>query len=360
MKNSMIKSAVFVLVGMILLSTLLVSACSQPSTSTIPAATSSNTTTQTIKLKMGSGMPPSHPLEQLNKKWCEKIQNDTNGRVQITLYSGGTLIDQAGAWDQLLSGVADIANISPENSALPFHLTNSLSTFTYGKINVAEAREIFNKLWNKFPEISAEYTKVKRLFGNGSSSLYLHTKKKPIRTLNDIKGLQLNPSATMPEIVAKLGATGSILPMMEVYNAVDKGIVDGTFFPVDQLKSMNFADVTKYSTDMYLATPPVMFYAMNLNSWNSLPPDIQKVFEDSVSWWETETDKIMMGDEQTAIDWVKAKGHEFFELSSEDQIKLFKAYDEISLEKVKQLDAEGLPANQVFQETRRLVDEYTK
>jgi TRAP-type C4-dicarboxylate transport system substrate-binding protein len=97
---------------------------------------------------------------------------------------------------------------------------------------------------------------------------------------------------------------------------------------------------------------------MNLDTWNSLPPDIQKVFEDSIPWMEAEMDKTIIEGDRAAIDFAKAKGHEFYELSEEDLSKFFGYMEELALEKAAGLDAQGLPGTEIYNETRRLIEEY--
>jgi TRAP-type transport system periplasmic protein len=360
MKNRMLMFTLLISLGLILIISL-TGACSKSTTTTNPTPNASPTAaSQSIKLRMGTPFPAMHPLEQINKKWIEKIQNDTNGRVRITLYSTGTLIDMFGAWDELQQGVADIANIATAVPGTPFKISAIMDMYFYG-IDYKDSRKVWNELWKEFPEISAEYAKVKRLYAFGGPSQYIHTSDKPIRTLADFQGMQIVPPASFPGLLEKLGATGSALPMMEIYNALDKNIVEGTFGPLDALKNNNYGDVTKFSTDMHMVGSPVTFYAMNLNSWNSLPPDIQKVFEDSFPWVENEIDNTLEQIEQKdGIDYAKAKGHELIELSAGDQVKYYKILDEIALNKAKELDSEGLPGTKIFQETRRLIGEYSK
>jgi TRAP-type transport system periplasmic protein len=361
MKNIISKSMMIVLVGVITVTIFLLSACTSPTepAASIVATKPISTSENPISLRMGTIMAASHPLEVFNLKWMEKIQKETNGKVQFFYYPGGTLIDMFGAYDEILACVADIGMCSPSSQGAPFPLGSGIMNFFYG-IDFKGARQVYNELWKEFPELSAEYGEVKRLFAIGGPELYIHTRNKPILTINDFKGLQLQPSMQFPDLANKLGSTGSMLPPGEIYSALDKGIIDGTFLSADTLETSNMADLTKYSTNVHISSPPGTFYAMNLNTWNSLPPEIQKVFDDSSSWMESELDGIQLDMEQKAIDYAKARGHEFSELSVEDMVKFNSIVEEIATAKVVELDAKGLPGTKIFRETRRLIDEYNK
>jgi TRAP-type transport system periplasmic protein len=357
-KNHLLKPTLLILIGLMLVITL-AGACAKPATEPTAASKLTPAVAQTIKMKLGTSWPITHPVVSVTKRWIEKIQNETNGRVQITLYPSGTLLDQFAAYDQLRSGVAEIAEFSSAFPGTPLLISNALPAFIYG-IDMAGARQVFNNLWNQFPELRAEYTKVKPLFNYGSPEEYVITTQKPIRTLADFKGMQLQPIPGFPELLGKLGATGSNIPMSETYNALDKNIINGTIAAAEALATSNFDEVTKYSTNLHLPTPPIIFYAMNLDTWNSLPPDIQKIIEDSSTWWETEADNALQNQQQLAIDSAKAKGHEFIELSPADLTKFYDVMQDIAMAKAADLDSRGLPGTKIFQETRRLIDEYNQ
>jgi TRAP-type C4-dicarboxylate transport system substrate-binding protein len=150
------------------------------------------------------------------------------------------------------------------------------------------------------------------------------------------------------------------MPLTEVYPALDKGILDGVCVTAETLKSMNFAEVTKYSTNLHLAGPPAIATCMNQDSWNSLTPDIQKVFEDSIPWVNAEMDKILLQVDQEAIDWAKTQGHEFIELSPEDLNRLYSIMEEIALGKAVELNTKGLPGTAIFEKARLLIENYSK
>jgi TRAP-type transport system periplasmic protein len=129
---------------------------------------------------------------------------------------------------------------------------------------------------------------------------------------------------------------------------------------VDILKAMNLVEVLSYGVDMHSAPPPEAFTMMNLNSWNKLPPDIQKVFDDNIEWASDEMIKILLKADQDAIDYAKGKGFQFSELPQAELDKLYSCMNEISLAKAKELDGQGLPGTKIYNELLRLKGELTK
>jgi len=71
---------------------------------------------------------------------------------------------------------------------------------------------------------------------------------------------------------------------------MQKGILDGGFVTYSTLKTMRFAEVAKYMT---LCTSTVLTpdQGYDLTTWNKLPPDMQKIFQNNVGWFGLEADK---------------------------------------------------------------------
>jgi TRAP-type C4-dicarboxylate transport system substrate-binding protein len=75
-----------------------------------------------------------------------------------------------------------------------------------------------------------------------------------------------------------LGAAGSLIGLGECYSALDKGVVDGINFLWEGVMAFGFQQVTKYRTEANLMGRGFVI-VMNLDIWNSLPPDVQALFE---------------------------------------------------------------------------------
>jgi TRAP-type transport system periplasmic protein len=354
-----------ILIGLIVAVTLIAGACGNQTVTSTPVNTSvqpTGSTSQTpvavIKLKMGSPNSPLSPTELANQRWIDKIKKETNGQVEIMLYSAGTLVDAFAAWDSLKAGVADITAVSNGLPGTPFKITEAFNWFVYGT-DIGGARYAFETLLKKYPEMTAEYAGVHRLFSQGGTDQYIHSKK-PIRTLADFKGLQMQPPPGATQLFTKLGATGTFMPGADMYTSLDKGIIDGVSMPAETLKSNNLADITKYSTNTHLPGIPGTVTCMNIDSWNKLPPDIQKILDDSIAEMNDDIEKTLIDASQEAIDYAKSKGHEFIELSPEDMNTLNSYIEEIALNQAKALDAKGLPGTAIFKDARALIEEYNQ
>ena len=106
-------------------------------------------------------------------------------------------------------------------------------------------------------------------------------KTKPIKTLEDFKGMKIvATSPAMSETIKQLGGAPVPLTEADVYTALERGMVDGRFNMYESLVIFKVMEVTKYRTNNVNFDVLGGMVVMNKKTWNSLPPDIQKIIDD--------------------------------------------------------------------------------
>jgi TRAP-type transport system periplasmic protein len=333
---------------------------SAPSTSKPPTtAPITSAAVNVIQLKFACPYNPPHPQANADMVWIDRIEKASNGRVDIVFYGGGSLISSTEYYSELAAGVADIGYTNPGYGKSGFTLHRGSLIFPYGVTDPADRQQVFLDLMAKFPEIMKEYsdTHIMGLSGMGEYQLIC---KKPIRTVADLKGLSLRTTADYADVVKAWGAQGVALSMGDTYLAMQKGTVDGALAPIETLVSQHFAEVNKYATMIQISYMAYPGRAMNLNSWNKLPPDIQKIFDDNYKFYSDEHSKQMEIKNQEAIAEGKKLGMEFITPSPTELAKFYEPLVDTCLKKAAELDAKGYPGTTIYKETRSLVDKYTK
>ena len=97
--------------------------------------------------------------------------------------------------------------------------------------------------------------------------------------------------------------------------------------------------------------------AMNWDSFNALPPDIQKIIDDSIPWVRELYIQNMYEIDGSGEEFAKKLGHEFIELSDEDLAAFYKIMAEEARVTAEELDAKGLPGTKIFERVRQLIEE---
>ncbi|GAH76189.1 unnamed protein product, partial [marine sediment metagenome] len=183
---------------------------------------------------------------------------------------------------------------------------------------------------------------------------------KPVYKLEDIKGLQLrSPGGVVTRVVKSWGGTPVSMPMSEAYIALEKGIVDGTLFPYDVMRLAKLGELTKYTTEGNFCTNP-LFLVMNLHTYQSLPPDIKKIIDDTSYEWWVNAGKLNDRLEVVARKWMLDRGNEIIKLSPEE-LKIWKQADTSVINKwASDLEAKGLPGRKFVDMALQCAKEYGK
>ena len=115
---------------------------------------------------------------------------------------------------------------------------------------------------------------------------------KPARSMADLKGLQLRVAGGLDaKTIEALGATPIMMPLPEVYQALEKGVVDGAISGFSTGMAFKFHEAAKYVIDMP-ASIAVHMHMMNKKLWDSLPQNTQQILnqifrENEIHWSET-------------------------------------------------------------------------
>ncbi len=316
-------------------------------------------TTTPIELKLAGIMPPNHAHSVAAQHWIEKIEKETNGRVKIKAYWAGTLISPREGYLEALKGVADIVQFSPAYEKSGLDLIRAQAGFYQSAPSEEAEVKIFWQLWEKYPELRRELQGVKLLGVFMAAPLRLMTVK-PVKSLADLKGMRIKAPQEVISTLKVFGAEGVIIPMAETYESLQKGIIQGAFGATEAYKSMKFAEVIKYETNLLTYVGTIPYYIMSLTSWNKLSPDIQKIFEASKDWFDQETINEGKKKDEEGSDTARRAGVQLIQFSQSDIQKWNDTYNGEMLKKAKELDAKGLPGTRYYEDVRRLIDEMSK
>lgn len=313
---------------------------------------------EVIKLKYASLYTLPHTQANAAQAWIEYIHRQTKGRVQITAYWGGSLISGKEPLAEIAAGVADIgyANIYTKKS---YEIYHSMSLLMFASPSPEVSNRVSREIFRQFPQYQQEFGNVLVLgFGN-SEDMNIFTNK-PVRNLEDLKGMTICMHMTYNPLFAEFGAVGTMLPPSDIYIASQKGILGGIILALESLKTLRLAEVIKYITYLRVAMAAGPCNLMNLNSFNRLPKDIQKIFVDSQGFWADEVLKEFRKQRQAGIEFAKGMGCEFIELPADDLKRLRDTQKAFALKAAKDLDALGKPGSKILEEVLRLIDKYSK
>ena len=315
-----------------------------------------------IELKLGEFYPATHPMStQAYEVWAQNVADATDGRVEVTVFAGGTLCGMTDAYDAVTAGVADIVMVVPSAEPDRFPLTMVMHV-PLGFPNAEVSGKVAWDLYQKFPEFQAEYPGVKVLFFYSTSTYQIHTVKKPIYTKEDVEGLLLRSGGPVDSAIAEaLGAVPQSMMMPDAYLALEKGVVDGHIGPFGPMEGFKLTEVLFYHTENANLHTSIFAVIMNLDKWNSLPSDIQEAIDGLSGAAAAELfGEVFDGTDTTVINYLKEEGHTFTTLSPEEKARWAEFLKDILDDWVAEQEANGLPGQEVLDEALSLSEKYSK
>jgi TRAP-type C4-dicarboxylate transport system substrate-binding protein len=302
--------------------------------------------TKPIELSYSVFQPPVHRNAVLVTEWSREVEKRTNGRVKITLFYGGTLTPPDKCYNGVVNGISDLGTSVFSYTAGKFPLTE-VTDLPLGYKSGEQAAKLFNEYHKKFQP--KEFDEVKMLYLYSISPGFLMTKSKPVRALEDLRGMKIRSTGTGAKIVSYLGATAVAMPITDTYDALSRGVVDGLLSPYEVLDGFRMADVVKYVTEDYGASYSLSFFvAINKAKWNSLPADIQQIMEKTSEEWIERTGKAADEIDKLGREVGQKRGVQTIILSKQENDRWANAVKPLLDEFVKDKKAKGLPADEAL------------
>lgn len=230
----------------------------------------------------------------LYEGFCNLVKQATAGQVEITPLPSGAIVPTKDVFEAVGRGLFEIAwsfpayhigkvPVAGHFNGMPFGWENFEETFVY--LDRMGGRDIIQKAYAEQGLYS--------LPGQPVSGVTVYSKK-PIKTIDDFKGLKIRSTGVVAEVFKKAGATPVFFPGEELYQALQTGVCDAAHWgSVSAGWDMRFQEVTKFIIRPYFGNITNCEIFVNLNTWNKLSADLKAIIEqaaytnavNSISWF---------------------------------------------------------------------------
>ncbi len=301
--------------------------------------------TKPVELTYSIFFPAPHKQTVLAEEWAREIGRKTNGQVKITIFPGGTLTPADKCYDGVVKGISDIGMSVLGYTRGKFPLTEVIDLPLGYKTGIS-ATKLINRYYQRFKPKEFDEVKVMYLHAHGPG--ILHTKK-PVSRLEDLKGLRIRSTGLSAKVVSALGGTPVAMPMGETYDALKRGMVEGSMAPIESLEGWKWGEVVKSTTESFgSAYSTGFFIVMNKEKWNSLPPDIQKTIEKVNAEWIEKNGRLWDDIDKSGKAFTQRAGNQIISLSKEENQRWAKAVAPILDDYKQQMKQKGLPGGEAL------------
>ena len=269
----------------------------------------------TKTLKAVSFVPKNHPLCAMIHVWVDRVNEQFKDVVKIDWVGGPEVIPGFDQAEALRSNSVQVA-FNPTAYYAP--LLPEGNAFTLSKLTMQEERKpggFFDYMVERHKRIGMMY------IGTWLYDPFWLRINKPIKTIDELKGVKMRTSALYDRMMKKLGIVPVTVQFGETFTALERGLVDGfgwsTLGPAD----WGWLNNCKYIIDIPFYTRQNTLILMNLDVWNGLGKEVQDKLMDITVKFEPEMEAYFKGKINAEWERYEKMGIKRIKFSPEDTKK---------------------------------------
>ena len=259
--------------------------------------------------------------------WADKLREESDGRLDITIYAGGTIANANDAFTVTGAGGADLCwiTVTQNAGALPLMTYSSISTL--GFTNAYQPTYMMVETFKQFPEMQEEFAaqNTRCLAVYGMSPAWLLSNGEDFSTVEDYQGkIVMSSNANFVSMLEGMGCsiTGD-LPT-QIADSMSKSIYKSLLIDFQAAMAFHVDELIDRAYTYNYGTT-ISFVAINLDVYNSLPEDLQALLDDNFEYLSYKSAELGNENIQECLD---ARNYELIEVSEDVQAKLDQVAEE--------------------------------
>lgn len=310
-----------------------------------------------ITLKFAHPSPPASmvpPVWRAGFKWLDEA---TNGKLKFKEYAGGTLHGAKDGFKAARSGISDYSYCMVAFEARSFPMAKVFELPFVTPTNRMAGVKVVSELAAKY--FSKEFERQGTYFGMmalvGASDIM---SRKPIRKLEDLKGLKVLAQGFEPAAAEALGFVLVNVPYPEIYTSLQQGIVDAVLWVDPGFIPYKIYELAKYHTTLGLSAQHIDT-CINRKTFDALPPDLKQAFYDFQPRMAYSIVKTIGVDFHAKAKGLYEKnGVEMITLPDEELARWRKALKPVVDQWAEEQEKKGVPAKALLADIERLSAKY--
>jgi TRAP-type transport system periplasmic protein len=236
---------------------------------------------KTILIRMTTPVPPGDELSKMCQEGMAKFNARANGAYHMQMFPGGQLANMSESLDAIRTGAVEGGVIPP-----------AAFTGTAPELGLAELPFLYNngeanayalaKLNDVYSKILQEKANQKSLGCIYTGALNFISTKKPLKTLEDLKGLIVgcdNPSSA--RLITALNGSGIVVDFTEDYSNLQKGIMDAKTSAPQYMLIAKLYEVARHCT-VFHGLGSLYSITINSDIYSAMPRDIRDILNEEM------------------------------------------------------------------------------
>lgn len=303
-----------------------------------------------VTLKFGHFWPAgSRQNVEIFEAWAKAVEEESGGRIDVQVFPSQTLAKADSSYQAVVNGILDVTATAPGYTAGRFPLSQLAELPTMG--DTAQKGSCLAQKMYDSGAIADEYKDTHLLFLFTHGPGYMHTVEKQIKQPSDLNGLRIRrPTAVVADMLRKQGASAVGMPAPEVYQSLQRGVLDGLTMPWEGMDVFRLTELTTHAVEVPLYHT-VFVMTMNKRVYASLPADLKAVIDNNSGMaWAQKAGMIF--DDMDAVGRQKAveRGQTIIGADDPEVAKIWQgAIDDMILSYLDEVSSKGRPAQEVYE-----------
>ena len=300
---------------------------------------------------------PAH--SKMLEPWAKQVEANSGGKVKIEIYPAMTLGGRPPELiNQVRDGVVDIV-----------WTVNGYTPGLFPRTEVMELPNVYTNdtvaanlaLYDMFEtDLRQEYKGVEVMFLHVHAGQAIHMRTDEVRSPADLAGKKMRiPTRTGAWIIEALGASPVAMPVPQLPQALQKGVIDGAFIPWEIIPPLKIQEQTQYQIEgankLRFGTTTFQV-SMNKARWDSLPDDVKKAFKDAsgADWW-AEVGRVWRASDEFGIGFAVKAGNTHITLTDAETKAFEDALAPVVDRWIEEVGAKGIDGAAMVQKARDLI-----
>lgn len=245
----------------------------------------------TTQIRATNLLPPDNAQSDLMQWFLDELEAGTDGEVKTEVVFGGALVPGDDTLAGLQQGRAEAGNLVPAYfpAELPY---NNINMVPIPDGNQAARVRALQQLAEESEPFMQEFEdneiKLVGYLPNPSSAVAVTDS---VSALDDLQGMSIRiPAQPASAVYEELGVEPVFMPSEEVYESVERGLVDGVTYPMDVEVATGVTEVAQYMAPDVGQSGGSIF-AISQCAYDGLSEDAKTVFDDLQGQWFEQVDQ---------------------------------------------------------------------
>ncbi|ASR37682.1 hypothetical protein BAY61_24770 [Prauserella marina] len=275
-----------------------------------------------VQLRAAQVLPPGGSQSDLIQWFMDELEKRTDGKVRTEVTFGGGLLSGTDTLPGLKQGRAEAGNVIPAYFPAELPL-NNINMVPIAHADQAARLRALQDLADNVEafrdELARQDLELIGFLPNNASAVAFNS---PVKSLSDVAGLKIRIPARPSSVVwQELGAEPTFQASEEVYESVERGIVDGVTYPMDTQVANGITDVAKYMAPDVGENGGAIF-AISKLAYDRLSGDVKDTIEELKGEWYAKSDQLMTKYDRQACEKFLDSGGTIVRWSEADEARI--------------------------------------